>query len=65
MADLPTREGMHRRGTKKSGADWDVFTGWRRLLCYTQRAGVTKQVKAAYNKRDRLRARQQLRGDQP
>lgn len=35
----------------KGGAEHDVFSGWRRVLCYTSRAGVCKSVKRKYNKR--------------
>lgn len=35
------------------GAEEDVFSGWRRVLCYTQRAGVCKRIKRQYNRRFR------------
>lgn len=37
----------------KIGLDWDVFSGWRRMLCYTMRPGVCKKAKRAYNRRVR------------
>lgn len=35
----------------KGGFEYDVFSGWRRVLCYTLRPGVCKKAKRAYNKR--------------
>ena len=35
------------------GSEVDVFTAWRRLLAYTQRAGVCKAVKRQYRRRCR------------
>lgn len=40
----------------KSGDEQDVFTGWRKLYKYTQRAGVCKSVKRRANRRDRREA---------
>ena len=37
----------------KSGLERDVFSGWRRMLCYTMRPGVCKKAKRAYNRRVR------------
>lgn len=31
----------------------DVHTGWRKVLCYTQRAGVTSAAKRRTNRRER------------
>lgn len=31
----------------------DVFTGWRKMLCYTQRPGVCKRIKRSYRRRVR------------
>ena len=31
----------------------DAYTPWRRLLCYTQRAGVVKSIKARTHRRER------------
>ena len=41
----------------KGGLEQDVFTGWRKVLCYTQRAGICKWVKAKANRRERREAR--------
>lgn len=35
----------------KGGDEQDVFSNWRRVLCYTGRSGVCKAVKRRYNKR--------------
>jgi hypothetical protein len=37
----------------KSAAEQDVFTGWRKLYCYTQRAGVTSRIKRQARRRER------------
>jgi hypothetical protein len=36
-----------------TGAEQDVVTPWRRLLCYTQRAGVTSGIKRQMRRRER------------
>ena len=50
----------------RGGAEQDVFTRWRRLYCYTQRARVCKKVKTSASRRDRREARRAIRngGDQ-
>lgn len=45
----------------KSGDEQDVHTGWRRLYCYTQRAGVTKRVKRRTNRRERREAQRWIK----
>jgi len=35
----------------RGGLEYDVFSGWRRMLCYTSRPGVCKRAKRAYNRR--------------
>jgi len=42
-----------RKEPAKSGFEQDVVTGWRRVLCYTLRAGVCKKAKRQMNKRFR------------
>lgn len=37
----------------RGGFEQDVFTSWRRVLCYTQRAGVCKKAKRQANRRER------------
>ncbi len=44
----------------KGGLEVDVFTGWRKVLCYTQRAGVCKKAKRKYNKRVRKQIKLEL-----
>lgn len=39
----------------------DVYTGWRRLYCYTRKAGVVAYVKRKTHKRERREARQEIR----
>lgn len=58
--DLPTRESINRRPAK-DGDEQDVFTGWRHVLCYLDRAGKAKQVKARHNRRERRQVRQQIK----
>lgn len=37
------------------------MTSWRKLYCYTQRAGVTDAIKRAYRRRERRMAKSDLR----
>lgn len=41
----------------------DVVTGWRRYLCYMQRAGVTSGIKRRMRRRERHDARRGLGKD--
>lgn len=41
----------------------DVFTRWRHVLCYVQRAGVRKAIKQRSHRRDRRAARQSIRNE--
>ncbi len=50
-----------RKQKLKYGDEWDVFTGWRKLLCYTKRAGVCKRTKRKANRRFRREFRKELR----
>lgn len=47
---------MSRRRIVTSG-EQDVYTGWRRLYCWTQRAGAVKSVKRQTHKRERREGR--------
>lgn len=38
----------------------DIHTGWRKVLCYTQRAGVTAAAKRRTNKRERREGRAEV-----
>lgn len=42
---------MGHREKIKGGDEQDVFSGWRRVLCYTKRPGVTKAIKAKFSRR--------------
>ena len=39
----------------------DVFSRWRKVMCYMSRPGVCKRVKRGYNKRVRRAAKMELR----
>lgn len=62
--DLPTQEAIYRR-TAKQWEEQDAFTAWRRVLCYMDRSGVAKSVKARHNRRNRRQVREQLKGERP
>ena len=47
----------------KGGSEFDVFSRWRHLLCYTEKPGVTKKVKRKYNKRSRHQAKADISGE--
>jgi len=55
MTEVPKRIPL------RGGTEMDVFTGWRRMLCYTQRAGVCKDAKRTYSRRLRSIAKRILR----
>lgn len=42
----------------KGGLECDVFSSWRKVLCYTSRAGVCKYAKRKYNRRVRRLAKE-------
>lgn len=52
---------MGKRRLKLSGAEQDAFTTWRRLYCYLSRTGVIGEIKRDYRRRERNRARQDIR----
>jgi hypothetical protein len=39
----------------------DVYTSWRALLCWTQRAGATKKVKRLTHRRERREGKAEAR----
>lgn len=51
---------MGHRGIKKSGDEWDAFTGWRKVIRW--KPGQLKKTKRRYNKRVRRLANENLRG---
>ena len=52
-----------KRIPEKGGDEHDAFSGWRKWLCYLKRPGVTKSIKAKYNRRFR-RASKNLAKDE-
>lgn len=44
---------MMGRRQELKGSEWDLFNGWKRVLCYMKKAGVSKGMKRAMNKRMR------------
>ena len=51
---------VSKRIPTKGGAEHDVFSRWRKLLCYTQRPGVCKFIKRQYNRRLRKVHKQEV-----
>ena len=49
------------RRKMKSGDEYDVHTKWRKLYCWTQRAGATAKVKRRTRRRERHEAKQEFR----
>lgn len=43
------------------GDEYDVFTNWRHVLCWCEKAGKIKRVKKRYNKRARRIVREEMR----
>lgn len=50
---------MKRR--TKGGAEHTVHSHWRRLYCWTQKAGAVKKIKKIGNRRERREGRAQTR----
>jgi len=46
---------------KKGGAEWDCFSGWRKVMAYLDRAGAKRSIRRQYNRRRRSMVKQQLR----
>ena len=44
---------MGHKEILKDGGEYDVVSRWRKVLCYTQRAGVCKKIKKQINRRVR------------
>lgn len=38
----------------------DVYTGWRRIYCWTQRAGATSEVKRRTRRRERREGKAEI-----
>jgi hypothetical protein len=45
----------------KGGAEQDVFSAWRKVLCYTRRSGVCSAIKRQYAKRMRQVHKREVR----
>lgn len=45
-------------------AEQDVFTGWRRVYCYTQRAGVCAKIKRNARRRERREGKREAHSDE-
>ena len=54
LADPP------RRIPLKGEGEHDVLTGWRRVMCWTQRSGACRRTKRSYNRRFRHASRMAL-----
>lgn len=50
---------MKRRAIKAD--EHDVVSGWRRYLCYMQRAGVVSRIKRRMRRRERHEAQHRIR----
>jgi len=57
-----TRHAMGRRPIK-GWDEQDVYTGWRKVYCWTKRAGAVKDVKRRTHRRERRTAKTKLRAD--
>lgn len=57
--------GVTRREPPRNGDEQDVVAAggrWRRMYCYTQRAGVTAKIKRQIRRRERRAGREEARG---
>jgi hypothetical protein len=45
----------------RGGAERDVHGRWRRLYCWTQKAGATRKIKRISNRRERREGRTDAR----
>jgi hypothetical protein len=39
----------------------DAYTGWRKVMCYLQRAGKVKAIKRRTHRRERREAKREIR----
>lgn len=53
---------MGKRPTKNA-AEHDVTTGWRHVLCYMSRPGVTSSIKRGMRRRERHNAKLALKNE--
>lgn len=53
---------MGKRRLKRSAGEEDALSRWgRKYLCYLSRAGTVADIKRGYRRRERNRARQDIR----
>ena len=45
--------GIRHQRTTRNGDEFDVTTGWRRLICRYRRSGVVARIKRAMRRRER------------
>ncbi len=45
----------------KGGGEFDVLTGWRRMLCWTQKAGACAFFKRKNRRRQRRKMNEEMR----
>jgi hypothetical protein len=51
---------MGHREQLKTGAEWDLICGWRKVMCYMHRPGVARSIKNQINRRSRRDSRRRL-----
>ena len=51
---------MGHREKLKGGDEFDLVCGWKRVLCYMQKSGVSKAIKKKMNKRSRRKSKQEI-----
>lgn len=44
----------------KTSEEQDIYTGWRRVLCWTSRAGAVKKIKRRTHQRERREGAQEI-----
>ena len=54
---------MKRPAVKKAAEEDVVSRYWRKMYCYTQRAGVTSGIKRQIRRRERREAHRELQGE--
>lgn len=54
----------YKRGPLRTGDEYDVVSRyWRKLCCYTKRAGVTAKIKRGIRRRERRDARHEAHNE--
>lgn len=57
---MATKPSMGRRAIV-SWDEEDAYTGWRKVLCYLDKAGAVKYIKRKTHRRERREAKQAIR----